>query len=321
MRTRPARDHRTLRLSLTMPALALVVSVLLAGTGPAAAQSIARAVQSGPAYLCPKASCPQAARGAPRAGSGVAVFEISGGFARISGYMDAATARAKYGMSSPVEGGSPVALWIPIDRLALAPSVTKKIEAEKQAEEARLKREAEEKKAAERQRRQKLSEEKRKAAEARKAEMAKAQAKPSATDKATAAKAEEKSAPATETKTKPAEKQKPAGKTAAAKPAESATPEPVPEKPATKPAPKQVPKRLTAQLKDRRLSSLPSKPGPALTMADVVAIRQKGLELLEAGECGSLKAGGAASTAGFLFVQCGGVSMGSGFTQFPRPAP
>ena len=137
---------------------------------------------------------------------------------------------------------------------------------------------------------------------------------------ATAAKAEEKSAPATEAGIKPDEKQEPASETLAAKPAEPATSEPVPEKPATKSAPKQVPKHLTAQLKDQRLSSLPSKPGPALTLADVVAIRQKGLELLESGECDSLKAGGAASTAGFLFVQCGGISMGSGFTQFPRPA-
>ena len=81
-----------------------------------------------------------------------------------------------------------------------------------------------------------------------------------------------------------------------------------------------MPGKLTAELKDQRLSSLPSKAGPTLSMNDVVAIRRKGLELLEAGECESLKAGGVASTAGFLFVQCGGISMGSGFTQFPRPA-
>lgn len=318
MRTRPARDQRIIRLFLAM-----LVPALFAGAGPAVAQSIARAVKSGPAYLCPKVSCPQAARGAPRAGSGVAVFEISAGFARISGYMDAATARTKYGMSSQVQGGSPVALWIPIDRLALAPSVAKKMEAEKQAEEARLKREAEKKRAAERRRRQKLAEEKRKAEEAEKAKTAKTEAPKPVEDEAKApAQAKAAGKPATsagkaegKTASKTDMKPKPAGETAKASGEAVATKEVEPAKP--KPA---LPKHLTAQLKDKRLSGLPAKPGPMLSMVDVVAIRQKGLELLEAGECDSLKAGGAASTAGFLFVQCGGVSMGSGFTQFPRPA-
>ena len=87
MRTRPDS-------SLSIFSLAAVLLATALTGGQAHAQSIARAMQSGPAYLCPKASCPQVSKGAPRAGSGIAVFEISGGFARITGYMDAATARA-----------------------------------------------------------------------------------------------------------------------------------------------------------------------------------------------------------------------------------
>ena len=317
MRTRPDS-------SLSIFSLAAVLLVTALTGGQAHAQSIARAMQSGPAYLCPKASCPQVSKGAPRAGSGIAVFEISGGFARITGYMDAATARAKYGMTSDSQAAGQIALWLPVERLALAPSLTKKIEADKLAEEARLKQEAEEKKAAERQRRQKLAEEKRKAEEAEKAKAAMAQQKKPTQGKAakaadgnadakgqtasanktaaTAAPAPGNGSPSASTEAKAADI------AVAAKPDEPAVAQPA------------VPGKLTAELKDQRLSSLPSKAGPTLSMNDVVAIRRKGLELLEAGECESLKAGGVASTAGFLFVQCGGISMGSGFTQFPRPA-
>ena len=322
MRTRPAASRDIFEMLVT----ALAAAMLFGLANAASAQSIARALQSGPAYLCPKVSCPQASRGAPRAGAGVAVFEISGGFARITGYMDTATAGAKYGMTSLPQGGSPVALWIPIDRLALAPSVAKKIEADKQAEEERLKREAEKKRAAERHRQKELAEKKRKVEEAETAKAAKAdESRKPVADKVakkveTSTKAKVDSKPATaasraETASKTDVKPKPAGKAGgealAAKPAEPE--EPVKPKPA-------APRSLTAALKDQRLSTLPSKAGPTLTMADVVAIRQKGLELLEAGECETLSAGGVASTAGFLFVQCSGVSMGSGFTQFPRPA-
>ena len=319
MRTRPDS-------SLSIFSLAAVLLATALTGGQAHAQSIARAMQSGPAYLCPKASCPQVSKGAPRAGSGIAVFEISGGFARITGYMDAATARAKYGMTSDSQTAGQIALWLPVERLALAPSLTKKIEADKLAEEARLKQEAEEKKAAERQRRQKLAEEKRKAEEAEKAKAAMAQQKKQPEGKTTKvangnadAKGRTVSADKTAATAAPAPalgtgspsastEAKAADIAVAAKPDEPAVAQPA------------VPGKLTAELKDQRLSSLPSKAGPTLSMNDVVAIRRKGLELLEAGECESLKAGGVASTAGFLFVQCGGISMGSGFTQFPRPA-
>ena len=319
MRTRPDS-------SLSIFSLAAVLLVTALTGGQAHAQSIARAMQSGPAYLCPKASCPQVSKGAPRAGSGIAVFEISGGFARITGYMDAATARAKYGMTSDSRAAGQIALWLPVERLALAPSLTKKIEADKLAEEARLKQEAEVKKAAERQRRQKLAEEKRKAEEAEKAKAAMAQQKKQPEGKTTKvangnadAKGRTVSADKTAATAAPAPalgtgspsastEAKAADIAVAAKPDEPAVAQPA------------VPGKLTAELKDQRLSSLPSKAGPTLSMNDVVAIRRKGLELLEAGECESLKAGGVASTAGFLFVQCGGISMGSGFTQFPRPA-
>ena len=319
MRTRPDS-------SLSIFSLAAVLLATALTGGQAHAQSIARAMQSGPAYLCPKASCPQVSKGAPRAGSGIAVFEISGGFARITGYMDAATARAKYGMTSDSQTAGQIALWLPVERLALAPSLTKKIEADKLAEEARLKQEAEEKKAAERQRRQKLAEEKRKAEEAEKAKAAMAQQKKPTQGKAAKAadgnadaKGRTVSADKTAATAAPAPalgtgspsastEAKAADIAVAAKPDEPAVAQPA------------VPGKLTAELKDQRLSSLPSKAGPTLSMNDVVAIRRKGLELLEAGECESLKAGGVASTAGFLFVQCGGISMGSGFTQFPRPA-
>ena len=319
MRTRPDS-------SLSIFSLAAVLLATALTGGQAHAQSIARAMQSGPAYLCPKASCPQVSKGAPRAGSGIAVFEISGGFARITGYMDAATARAKYGMTSDSRAAGQIALWLPVERLALAPSLTKKIEADKLAEEARLKQEAEEKKAAERQRRQKLAEEKRKAEEAEKAKAAMAQQKKQPEGKTTKvangnadAKGRTVSADKTAATAAPAPalgtgspsastEAKAADIAVAAKPDEPAVAQPA------------VPGKLTAELKDQRLSSLPSKAGPTLSMNDVVAIRRKGLELLEAGECESLKAGGVASTAGFLFVQCGGISMGSGFTQFPRPA-
>ena len=319
MRTRPDS-------SLSIFSLAAVLLVTALTGGQAHAQSIARAMQSGPAYLCPKASCPQVSKGAPRAGSGIAVFEISGGFARITGYMDAATARAKYGMTSDSQAAGQIALWLPVERLALAPSLTKKIEADKLAEEARLKQEAEVKKAAERQRRQKLAEEKRKAEEAEKAKAAMAQQKKQPEGKTTKvangnadAKGRTVSADKTAATAAPAPalgtgspsastEAKAADIAVAAKPDEPAVAQPA------------VPGKLTAELKDQRLSSLPSKAGPTLSMNDVVAIRRKGLELLEAGECESLKAGGVASTAGFLFVQCGGISMGSGFTQFPRPA-
>ena len=329
MRTRPDS-------SLSIFSLAAVLLVTALTGGQAHAQSIARAMQSGPAYLCPKASCPQVSKGAPRAGSGIAVFEISGGFARITGYMDAATARAKYGMTSDSQTAGQIALWLPVERLALAPSLTKKIEADKLAEEARLKQEAEEKKAAERQRRQKLAEEKRKAEEAEKAKAAMAQQKKQPEGKTTKvangnadAKGRTVSADKTAATAAPAPalgtgspsastEAKAADIAVAAKPDEPAVAQPASPKPAaSQPA---VPGKLTAELKDQRLSSLPSKAGPTLSMNDVVAIRRKGLELLEAGECESLKAGGVASTAGFLFVQCGGISMGSGFTQFPRPA-
>ena len=319
MRTRPDS-------SLSIFSLAAVLLATALTGGQAHAQSIARAMQSGPAYLCPKASCPQVSKGAPRAGSGIAVFEISGGFARITGYMDAATARAKYGMTSDSQTAGQIALWLPVERLALAPSLTKKIEADKLAEEARLKQEAEVKKAAERQRRQKLAEEKRKAEEAEKAKAAMAQQKKQPEGKTTKvangnadAKGRTVSADKTAATAAPAPalgtgspsastEAKAADIAVAAKPDEPAVAQPA------------VPGKLTAELKDQRLSSLPSKAGPTLSMNDVVAIRRKGLELLEAGECESLKAGGVASTAGFLFVQCGGISMGSGFTQFPRPA-
>lgn len=337
MRTRPDS-------SLSIFSLAAVLLATALTGGQAHAQSIARAMQSGPAYLCPKASCPQVSKGAPRAGSGIAVFEISGGFARITGYMDAATARAKYGMTSDSRAAGQIALWLPVERLALAPSLTKKIEADKLAEEARLKQEAEVKKAAERQRRQKLAEEKRKAEEAEKAKAAMAQQKKPTQGKAakaadgnadakgqtasanktaaTAAPAPGNGSPSASTEPAVAQtaktEAKAAGIAVAAKPDEAAVAQPASPKPAaSQPA---VPGKLTAELKDQRLSSLPSKAGPTLSMNDVVAIRRKGLELLEAGECESLKAGGVASTAGFLFVQCGGISMGSGFTQFPRPA-
>lgn len=329
MRTRPDS-------SLSIFSLAAVLLATALTGGQAHAQSIARAMQSGPAYLCPKASCPQVSKGAPRAGSGIAVFEISGGFARITGYMDAATARAKYGMTSDSRAAGQIALWLPVERLALAPSLTKKIEADKLAEEARLKQEAEVKKVAERQRRQKLAEEKRKAEEAEKAKAAMAQQKKPTQGKAAKAadgnadaKGQTASANKTATTAAPAPtpgtgspsantEAKAAGIAVAAKPDEPAVAQPASPKPAaSQPA---VPGKLTAELKDQRLSSLPSKAGPTLSMNDVVAIRRKGLELLEAGECESLKAGGVASTAGFLFVQCGGISMGSGFTQFPRPA-
>ena len=329
MRTRPDS-------SLSIFSLAAVLLATALTGGQAHAQSIARAMQSGPAYLCPKVSCPQVSKGAPRAGSGIAVFEISGGYARITGYMDAATARAKYGMTSDSRAAGQIALWLPVERLALAPSLTKKIEADKLAEEARLKQEAEEKKAAERQRRQKLAEEKRKAEEAEKAKAAMAQQKKPTQGKAAKAadgnadaKGQTASANKTATTAAPAPtpgtgspsantEAKAAGIAVAAKPDEPAVAQPASPKPAaSQPA---VPGKLTAELKDQRLSSLPSKAGPTLSMNDVVAIRRKGLELLEAGECESLKAGGVASTAGFLFVQCGGISMGSGFTQFPRPA-
>ncbi len=302
MRKRPSPNRGSFRVFATVLAV-----VQFGVSGEVSAQSIARAMKSGPAYLCPKSSCPQASRGAPRAGSGVAVFEINGGFARITGYMDAATARTKYGLTGLTQGGNPVALWIPVDRLALAPSVAKKVEAEKKAEEERLKREAAKKKAAER-RRKKLAEEKRKAEESAKT-----------------AKASGEAAPKTKTASDNGVKAESAGRKAAADNAKAKTqteaevvkkPAEVTAKAEAKPA---TPKRLTAKLKDKRLSSLPSKAGPTLSMADVVEIRQKGLELLEAGECESLKAGGVASTAGFLFVQCGGISAGSGFTQFPRP--
>ena len=319
MRTRPDS-------SLSIFSLAAVLLATALTGGQAHAQSIARAMQSGPAYLCPKVSCPQVSKGAPRAGSGIAVFEISGGYARITGYMDAATARAKYGMTSDSRAAGQIALWLPVERLALAPSLTKKIEADKLAEEARLKQEAEEKKAAERQRRQKLAEEKRKAEEAEKAKAAMAQQKKQPEGKTTKvangnadAKGRTVSADKTAATAAPAPalgtgspsastEAKAADIAVAAKPDEPAVAQPA------------VPGKLTAELKDQRLSSLPSKAGPTLSMNDVVAIRRKGLELLEAGECESLKAGGVASTAGFLFVQCGGISMGSGFTQFPRPA-
>ena len=329
MRTRPDS-------SLSIFSLAAVLLATAWTGGQAHAQSIARAMQSGPAYLCPKVSCPQVSKGAPRAGSGIAVFEISGGFARITGYMDAATARAKYGMTSDSQTAGQIALWLPVERLALAPSLTKKIEADKLAEEARLKQEAEEKKAAERQRRQKLAEEKRKAEEAEKAKAAMAQQKKPTQGKAAKAadgnadaKGQTASANKTAATAAPAPtpgtgspsantEAKAAGIAVAAKPDEAAVAQPASPKPAaSQPA---VPGKLTAELKDQRLSSLPSKAGPTLSMNDVVATRRKGLELLEAGECESLKAGGVASTAGFLFVQCGGISMGSGFTQFPRPA-
>ena len=317
MRTRPDS-------SLSIFSLAAVLLATALTGGQAHAQSIARAMQSGPAYLCPKVSCPQVSKGAPRAGSGIAVFEISGGYARITGYMDAATARAKYGMTSDSRAAGQIALWLPVERLALAPSLTKKIEADKLAEEARLKQEAEVKKVAERQRRQKLAEEKRKAEEAEKAKAAMAQQKKSpegktakAADGNADAKGQTASANKTATTAAPtpgtsspsaSTEAKAADIAVAAKPDEPAVAQPA------------VPGKLTAELKDQRLSSLPSKAGPTLSMNDVVAIRRKGLELLEAGECESLKAGGVASTAGFLFVQCGGISMGSGFTQFPRPA-
>ena len=186
---------------------------------------------------------------------------------------------------------------------------------------------------AERHRQKELAEKKRKVEEAETAKAAKTnESRKPAADKVakkveTSTKAKADSKPATaaskaETGSKTDVKPKPAGKAdepgtkaggeaLAAKPAE-------PEEP-VKPKP-DAPRSLTAALKDQRLSTLPSKAGPTLTMADVVAIRQKGLELLEAGECETLSAGGVASTAGFLFVQCSGVSMGSGFTQFPRPA-
>ena len=329
MRTRPDS-------SLSIFSLAAVLLATAWTGGQAHAQSIARAMQSGPAYLCPKVSCPQVSKGAPRAGSGIAVFEISGGYARITGYMDAATARAKYGMTSDSRAAGQIALWLPVERLALAPSLTKKIEADKLAEEARLKQEAEVKKVAERQRRQKLAEEKRKAEEAEKAKAAMAQQKKQPEGKTTKAangnadaKGRTVSADKTAATAAPAPalgtgspsastEAKAADIAVAAKPDEPAVAQPASPKPAaSQPA---VPGKLTAELKDQRLSSLPSKAGPTLSMNDVVAIRRKGLELLEAGECESLKAGGVASTAGFLFVQCGGISMGSGFTQFPRPA-
>lgn len=66
-----------------------------------------------------------------------------------------------------------------------------------------------------------------------------------------------------------------------------------------------VPKKLTKELKDKRLSKLPSKPNAKYDLKTIIAMRHHGLQLIQNGECSGISEGGRSlSLAGWIYLRC-----------------
>lgn len=259
-------------------------------TSPAGAVMLAKLRSAGqPLLLCPKPSCPSVA--APQSEGMIAILEISGGFARLSSYMTAEEAAARYpGIDA---SGLPerVALWI--DRRHVT---TGDPAADEAADLAA--RQADEPKTIAR---------------------PEIPARPPVPQRAPRTSVAEAGAAAAGSQAtlpeNPAGNGLPppdaAARIAASPPAltpaplarEVAAAEPGPQGETTQ-APAQA--RLTAELMDKRLKVLPQKPDADFSLAQIVAIRRTALSYLESGECTGIKDGGKTLTPGFLYIICDG---------------
>lgn len=66
-----------------------------------------------------------------------------------------------------------------------------------------------------------------------------------------------------------------------------------------------APKKLTKELRDKRLSKLPSKPGRGYDLKAIIAMRHHGLELLKNNECSGIAEGGRSlSLEGWIYLRC-----------------
>jgi len=66
-----------------------------------------------------------------------------------------------------------------------------------------------------------------------------------------------------------------------------------------------TPKKLTKELRDKRLSKLPSKPNAEFDLKSIIAMRHHGLQLIKKGECTNIIEGGRSlSLAGWIYLRC-----------------